>query len=64
MVFSFIGEKKGRILQAHFSYNGLVIRKSKLYDFSTAEKAKPHIELFLQYMASDTVGDTIPTTRV
>lgn len=58
MVFSFMGGKKGRILKAHFNHQELVIRKTQLYDFSTSEKAKLPIELFLQYMASDMVGDT------
>lgn len=53
-----MGGKQERILQAHFNYQGLVIRKTQLYDFSTAEKAKLPIELFLQYMASDMVDDT------
>ncbi|KAL1968426.1 hypothetical protein VTN77DRAFT_1955 [Rasamsonia byssochlamydoides] len=58
MVFSFMGGKQGRILQAYFNSQGLVIRKTQLYDFSTSEKAKLSTELFLQYMTSDMIGDT------
>lgn len=58
MVFSFTGQRKGRILQAYESKEGLVIRKSKLFDFSTWEEAEKSINLFVQFMASDPVGDT------
>jgi hypothetical protein len=58
MVISFVGEKQGRILQAHFNSKELVIKKSQFYDFSTVEKARPYIKLFLQYMASDVVDET------
>jgi hypothetical protein len=53
MIFSFIGEKQGRVLQAHFGHQGLVIWKSQLYDFSTEAKARKPTELFLQYMSSE-----------
>lgn len=58
MIFSFMGNQQGRILQAHFGKQGLVIRKSKLYDFSSEAKAEKPTELFLQYMASEIQGLT------
>ena len=59
MILSFMGEKKGRIIQAYCSGHILTVRKSELYDFSTPEKAERPVELFLQYMASDMGGDTL-----
>ena len=58
MVLSFMGNMQGRILHAHFNDKGLIIRKSRLYDFSTEEKADKSTELFLQYMASKMEGET------
>lgn len=58
MIFSFMGEHNGRILQAHFDGEELVVRKLQLCDFSTKEKAQDNIQLFLRYMASEPVGDT------
>lgn len=65
MVFSFTGDKYGRVLQAHMDCDSLVIRKSKFYDFRSRNDA--HLELFLQYMACGLQGETtildFPTFR-
>lgn len=62
MVFSFMGGYRGRILQAHNDTEGLVIRKSQLFDFSTWEKAKGNLDIFLQFMCSDPVDDPVGDT--
>lgn len=54
--FSLTSHKQGRILQAHLDREGLVIRKSQIYDFSSRPDA--HLDLFLQYMVSDIQGST------
>ncbi|KAN0079258.1 hypothetical protein V8E54_004472 [Elaphomyces granulatus] len=58
MCFSFIKKMRGRILQAHFDKNGLIIRKSQIYDFTKPETAQPLVEIFLQFMTCKLVGDT------
>ncbi|KUL83148.1 hypothetical protein ZTR_10092 [Talaromyces verruculosus] len=56
LVFSFTGDKQGRILQAYMNYENLVIRASKFYDFSA--KKDTHLDLFLRYMIGDLRGST------
>lgn len=63
MLFSFMGGTQGRILQAYTNNEGLVIQKSKLYDFSTLENFREFINLFLRYLTSNAVGDTQQTGR-
>jgi hypothetical protein len=58
MVISFLGGKQGRILQAYYDSKILIIQKTKFYDFFTVEAARPHIEHFLRYMASEAIGET------
>lgn len=58
MVFSFMDEKKGRILQAYDNQGELVIRKSKFFDFWSWEQAEKNFDLFVQFMGSTPVGDT------
>lgn len=48
MVFSFTGDKKGRILQAHLDSKSLVIKRSNFYDFSARTDA--HLAPFLRNM--------------
>ncbi|KAJ9248172.1 hypothetical protein DTO207G8_7613 [Paecilomyces variotii] len=58
MLVSFMGSLKGRILQAHVTDSGLVIKKSKLYDFDKQVDFERSITLFTRHMASDRIGDT------
>ncbi|KAF7114669.1 hypothetical protein CNMCM5793_009620 [Aspergillus hiratsukae] len=58
LLFSIMSDYKGRIIQAYFNGDELVIRKSKLYDFSTRETLSSSTTLFMQWMASTPVGDT------
>lgn len=53
-----MSDYKARIIQAFFNGDKLVIRKSKLYDFSTPETLSSSTTLFMQWMASKPVGDT------
>ncbi|OJJ45041.1 hypothetical protein ASPZODRAFT_70613 [Penicilliopsis zonata CBS 506.65] len=58
MVISIMAGMKARVLQAHYNYQGLVIRKSQMISFPTVDEALPNIDLFLRFMASECVGDT------
>lgn len=49
---------KLRILQAHYSFEGLVIRKSQILDFSSKDAALPNMERVMSFMASRKVGNT------
>lgn len=57
LLYSYTGDKHGRVLQAYMNHKNLVIRSSKFYDFSTKHDA--HLKLLLQYMVSDLVGTTM-----
>lgn len=54
---SFTGSRHGRILQAHMDHHGLVIRKSKFYDFSQQRNA--HLGFFLRQMTCGLQGSTL-----
>ncbi|EAW12124.1 uncharacterized protein ACLA_060830 [Aspergillus clavatus NRRL 1] len=58
MVFSLLGDRKARILQAYNNSEGIMIRKSSTYSFSSPVEAKRNVDLFMQFMASEPVGDT------
>jgi hypothetical protein len=53
-----MGGWKARVLQAHSTELGIVIRKTRLYDFSTWAQAKGSFDLCLRLMASVPIGDT------
>ncbi|KAF3403236.1 hypothetical protein DPV78_003906 [Talaromyces pinophilus] len=57
LLYSYTGDKHGRVLQAYMSHRNLVIRTSKFYDFSAKHDA--HLKLLLQYMVGDLVGPTM-----
>ncbi|KAH1371468.1 hypothetical protein KXV22_005630 [Aspergillus fumigatus] len=58
LMFSVMSDSKARIIQAYFNGDKLVIRKSRLYDFSTPETLSSSTTLFMQWMASKTGGNT------
>lgn len=58
MVVSFMRSLQGRILQAHVTSSGIVIKKSKLYDFEKQTDFEQSITLFTRYVAGDRIGDT------
>ena len=51
------GQMKFRFLQAFYGQQGLVIRKTELFDFSTNEEATRNMNTVLGIMASHQVGD-------
>lgn len=58
MMISSFGCRKARILQSCFGQGRLVIRKNKLYDFSTLENLERNVNLFMLYACSHCVDDT------
>jgi hypothetical protein len=59
MCFSLVETMRGRILQAYFDKNGLIIRKSQIYDFTKLETAWPFVEVFMQFLTCEPVGGTL-----
>ncbi|GIJ98463.1 hypothetical protein Aspvir_000580 [Aspergillus viridinutans] len=57
MVLSFMADLKGRVLQAYFADDGLVIYKSRIFSFKE-EAGEKSAELFLGYMGSEMIGAT------
>lgn len=51
MLFSFMGEKQGRILLAHFDGKKLIVRMSELYRFLVEDHDS--LFLFTRYLASE-----------
>ncbi|KAJ9230638.1 hypothetical protein DTO271D3_6781 [Paecilomyces variotii] len=58
MVVSFMDSLQGRILQAHMTNSGLIIKKSKLHDFDRQADFEKSMTLFSRYMACDRIGNT------
>lgn len=58
LVFSFMGNLRGRILQAFFNGTEVVIKKSKLYHFASADMARDLFQLSMRQMASSPSGST------
>jgi hypothetical protein len=56
MLFSYTGDKRGRILQAHMTATSFVSRRSKFYDFRPRVDA--HLDLFTRYMMGKLQGTT------
>lgn len=56
MLFSYTGDKRGRILQAYMSAKSLVIRKSDFFDFSS--RVDTHLDTFTRYMMGPLRGET------
>lgn len=61
MLLSFMAGMKGRVLQAYFADEGLVIYKSRLFSFEGARNGEISAEFFLEYMMSEMIGDTAVT---
>lgn len=57
LIFSFMGDFRGRIIHAYFDGTHVIVRKTKLYHFYPVEKARKTFELFLRQMASMPIGD-------
>ncbi|KAL1872159.1 hypothetical protein Plec18167_006762 [Paecilomyces lecythidis] len=58
MVVSFMDSLQGRIVMANMTNDGLLIHKSKLYDFRTQEEFDASMPVFTRYMAGYRIGDT------
>ena len=56
MIFSFMNHCRGRIIQGYYDGHEVVLRKSKLFDFSNPKTAP--FELFVRHLASAPAGDT------
>ena len=57
MAITIFGQMKARVIEANFSYQGLKIKKSQLYDFSINENAHKSMAILLGFMCADLVGD-------
>ncbi|KAL4806210.1 hypothetical protein BDV18DRAFT_160279 [Aspergillus unguis] len=57
LVLSFVGPSHGRILEAHYNGSKLVIRKSKLFDFSNNNLAA--MMIFARWWCSSATGDVL-----
>lgn len=53
-----MGDFQGRILQAYYDGDKVVIKKTELYHFAPVENARRLFEIVAQHMASDLTGDT------
>lgn len=53
-----MGNLSGRILQAYFDGTKLVVRKTKLLEFTDEGTARKSIQIFLQHMSNVPVGNT------
>ncbi|KAF7182490.1 hypothetical protein CNMCM7691_002060 [Aspergillus felis] len=58
MALSIMAGRKGRVLQAYFADEGLVVFKSRLFSFAGEDDGKIAAEFFLQYMGSEIIGAT------
>ncbi|KAL4941983.1 hypothetical protein BDV06DRAFT_222607 [Aspergillus oleicola] len=56
---SCMNEFAARVLQAHYSEGQLIIFKSKFYFFDNPTKRDDNINLFVLYLASEPVGNTV-----
>ncbi|KGO39312.1 hypothetical protein PEX2_029920 [Penicillium expansum] len=65
MAITIFGRMQARVLEAHYSQQGLVVKKTRLLDFSTNQVANKNMNILLGFMASDLVrdprGPTAPT---
>lgn len=53
-----MGELQGRILQAHNDGDTVLTRKTRLFLFEPLEDARRLVEIFMQNMASEPIGNT------
>ncbi|KAL3476878.1 hypothetical protein BJX99DRAFT_227077, partial [Aspergillus californicus] len=60
MLPSFVGPNNGRILQAHYDHNKLIVQKSRLFNFQ--EEQIEAMKVFIRCWCSSAVGNTTSTT--
>lgn len=54
LVLSFMGDQKGRIIQASYNGKGLTLQYSRLWSFANSSTAP--LELFIRYRLSEPIG--------
>ena len=61
LLLSVLAPRKARIVQAHFDVVKLklVIRRSPCYNFEHPDEAQKNLDLFLRWVMSSPVGDTV-----
>lgn len=59
MVISCMNGFAARIIEGHYNEGKLVLYKSELFDFATEGYRDANVELFLLYLGSQPVGDTV-----
>lgn len=64
LAMSFFGHMKLRFLEASYAQQRLVIRKTRLFDYSTNEQANNNMNAVLGIMASYRVGDPTDSTVI
>ncbi|KAI2699411.1 hypothetical protein CBS147332_8297 [Penicillium roqueforti] len=68
MAITVFGGMKARVIEAQSSQDGLVIKKTQLFDFSTNEVANESMNILLGFMSADLVGNprmpTVPKPTV
>lgn len=57
MAITLFGGMKARVIEAHTSQQGIVIKKIELFDFSTNESANKSMDTLLGFMCADLIGD-------
>lgn len=57
MAITFFGRMKARVIEAHTSQQGMIIKKTELFDFSTNELANKSMDTLLGFMCADLIGD-------
>ncbi|KKK27385.1 hypothetical protein ARAM_002292 [Aspergillus rambellii] len=58
LIFSIIGVRHARVLEAHFNGKDLIVRCSKLYDFSSSTPDLKPIRLLARYWLGSPCGET------
>ncbi|KAJ6185153.1 hypothetical protein N7519_006454 [Penicillium mononematosum] len=58
MAITIFGQMKARVIEAHSSQQGLVIKKTQLFDFLTDDVGNKNMDILLAFMCADLVGKT------
>ncbi|GFN12432.1 hypothetical protein AtubIFM56815_010697 [Aspergillus tubingensis] len=58
MLISVFAGFQVRVLEAHYDFRGLVIRKSKFLSFANRDAAIPNMDILMSFMCSKMIGNT------
>ncbi|PYH66987.1 uncharacterized protein BO88DRAFT_90491 [Aspergillus vadensis CBS 113365] len=58
MLISVFAGFQVRVLEAHYDFRGLVIRKSKFLSFANRDAAIPNMDILMSFMCSEVIGNT------